>query len=239
LDNNHNYDECPIFNIYSRLFKLNPNFQDARQVEEPRRRNQAENREFRRKSLLRAAIVTVAKYDIAGATVERICAQAGASRGLIAHYFDSKEDLLIAALTDWFDLALGIKKKISEKHALSARAKIREIAYSSFSNPAYSWETAAAWQAFTNASRHNKAFARPIRDASKYSNAIVEPLFEQAAKELGVKIDSRKSAIGLYILDDGLWNSLATGKDDLTIKQAKAYCDLYIEGCLNPQGRQS
>ena len=206
---------------------------------QPRRRNQAENREFRRKSLLQAAIVTVAKFDIAGATVERICAEAGASRGLIAHYFDSKEELLLAALTDWFDLALGIKKEISEDQTLSAKTKIKNISYSSFSNPSYSWETAAAWQAFTNASRHNKAYAKPIRDASRYSNAIVEPLFEQAAKEYGVRIDTRKSAVGLYILDDGLWNSLATGKDNLTIKLAKEYCDFYIEGCLNPPGLQA
>jgi len=193
-----------------------------------------ENRAFRRQSLLKAAIITVAKYDIAGATVERICAQAGASRGLIAHYFDSKEALLLAALTDWFDLALGIKKKIAEDSALAPEEKLKRIAWSSFSNPSYSWETAAAWQAFTNASRHNKAYAQPIRDASKYSNAIVEPLFEQAAKERKVKLDAKNAAVGLYILDDGLWNSLATGKDDLTIKQAKAYCDSYIEGCLIP-----
>ncbi len=216
---------------------MNPNFQNDRQDTLPRRRNQVENRAFRRKSLLQAAIVTVAKYDISGATVERICAQAGASRGLIAHYFDSKEELLLAALTDWFDLALGIKKDIAEDSALTAVAKIREIAHSSFANPSYSWDTAAAWQAFTNASRHNKAYAKPIRHASKFSNAIVEPLFARAAQERKIKIDAKKAAVGLYILDDGLWNSLATGKDNLTIKQAKAYCDLYIEGCLNLAGR--
>lgn len=198
----------------------------------PQRRTQAENRAFRRNSLLRAAIATVAKYDIAGATVERICAEAGASRGLIAHYFDSKEELLIAALTDWFDLALSIKKQITDDETITAEEKLKQIAYSSFSNPSYSWDTAAAWQAFTNASRHNKAYAKPIRNASKLSNAITEPLFRHAAKEHGLNIDSKKAAVGLYILDDGLWNSLATGKDDLTIRRAKEYCDAYIEGCL-------
>ena len=218
------------------LSTLNPNYQHSRGGTSPKRRNQAENRVFRRKSLLQAAIITVAKFDIAGATVDRICAQAGGSRGLIAHYFDSKEELLLAALTDWFDLALGIKKDISVDRTLSAEGKIRKIAYSSFSIPSYSWEAAAAWQAFTNASRHNKVYAKPIRDASRYSNAIVEPLFEQAARDHDIRIDARMAAVGLYILDDGLWNSLATGKDSLTIKQAKAYCDFYIEGCLNPTG---
>ena len=210
---------------------MNPNFNNQ-ENSQPRRRTQAQNREYRRKSLLQAAIVTVAKYDIAGATVERICAQAGASRGLIAHYFDSKEELLLAALTNWFDLALGIKKQIAMDDELNAETRIRHIAYSSFDNPSYSWETAAAWQAFTNASRHNKAYAKPIRNASKFSNSVTEPLFKQTARDHDIDIDTKKAAIGLYILDDGLWNSLATGKDNLTIIQAKAYCDAYIDGCL-------
>jgi TetR/AcrR family transcriptional repressor of bet genes len=210
---------------------LNPNFQIT-EAQQPVRRTQAENRAFRRASLLKAAISVVAKYDITGATVERICNEAGASRGLIAHYFDSKEELLIAALTNWFDLALGIKKQIANEATLSAEEKIRKIAYSSFDNPSYSWENAAAWQAFTNASRHNPAYAKPIRNASKYSNSVTEPLFLEAATDIGIEIDSKKAAVGLYILDDGLWNSLATGKDSLTIKQAKSYCDSYIDGCL-------
>ena len=210
---------------------MNPNYQTQPAIE-PQRRTQIENREFRRNSLLRAAIVTVAKHDIAGATVERICAQAGASRGLIAHYFQSKEALLLAALTDWFDLALSIKQDLSLDNSLTPLEKLKAIAHSSFSNPSYSWEMAAAWQAFTNASRHNQSYAIPIRKASKFSNSISEKLFDQAAKQLNKKINPREAAVGLYILDDGLWNSLATGKDDLTIKQAKAYCDAYIDGCL-------
>ena len=216
---------------------MNPNFQTTARTE-PARRNQAENREYRRQSLLNAAISAVAKHDIAGATVEKICAEAGASRGLIAHYFDSKEELLLAALTNWFDLALGIKKDIHSDTELDAEQKIRKIAYSSFDNPSYSWETAAAWQAFTNASRHNPAYAQPIREASRKANAVTAPLFEKAGQDRGMALDGHTAAVGLYILDDGLWNSLATGKDNLTIKQAKAYCDAYIDGCLGILGGQ-
>ncbi len=194
--------------------------------------SQAENREYRRASLLQAAIITVARYDIEGATVERICNEAGASRGLIAHYFDSKESLLLAALENWFNTALGIKTHIAQDTSLSAEQRIREIAYSSVSPPTYSWEIAAAWQAFTNASRHNPAYAKPIRNASRYATKLIAPLFSQAADELGIELDGKDAAMGLYILDDGLWNSLATGKDKLTLTKARACCDRYIDGCL-------
>lgn len=209
---------------------MNPNFRSENKA--PKRRSQAENREYRRTSLLKAAIATVARYDIEGATVERICSQAGASRGLIAHYFESKESLLLAALENWFHTALEIKTHIAEDTTLSAEQRIREIAYSSVSPPSYSWEIASAWQAFTNASRHNPAYAKPIRDASRYATRLIAPLFAQAAEDLEIEIDAEAAAMGLYILDDGLWNSLATGKDKLTLTKARACCDRYIDGCL-------
>ena len=209
---------------------MNPNF--SQRSEAPVRRTQAENRAWRRRSLLDAAVKTVARFDITGATVERICAEAGASRGLIAHYFDSKEELLIAALTEWYDQSLGIKADIAQDKSLGAEEKIRRIAEATFEPPSYSWEIAAAWQAFTNASRHDPAYAGPIRDASSRSHEITEPLFEQAAKDRNRRLDARQAAVGLYVLDDGLWNSLATGKDDLTPAGAKKICNAYIDGCL-------
>ncbi|MGI9316280.1 MAG: TetR family transcriptional regulator C-terminal domain-containing protein [bacterium] len=209
---------------------MNPNFRTPNKA--PKRLSQAENREYRRASLLKAAISTVARYDIEGATVERICSEAGASRGLIAHYFESKESLLLAALENWFRTALEIKSHIASDAELSAEQRIREIAYSSVSAPSYSWEIASAWQAFTNASRHNTAYAKPIRDASRYATRLIAPLFSEAANDLGVELDAKEAAMGLYILDDGLWNSLATGKDKLTLVKARACCDRYIDGCL-------
>ncbi|MYB34873.1 MAG: TetR family transcriptional regulator [Gammaproteobacteria bacterium] len=197
------------------------------------RRTQSENQRFRRASLLVAAIISVAKHDISGATVDRICAQAGASRGLLGHYFDSKEDLLLSALSYWFQQALAIKQGIARHPDWSAREKLRKISHASFEPPLYDWHIAAAWQAFTNASRYNTAYAEPIRTAGRDTQALVAPLFDEVAKDLGTRVDAKSAATGLYILDDGLWNSLATGKDGLTPEMACNHCDAYINGCLS------
>ena len=208
---------------------MNPNFQRS-QREIPVRMNQAENRRFRRQSLLRAAIETVARYDIQGATVERICAEAGASRGLIAHYFESKEELLLAALEDWFKTAIKIKREIARDKSLSAEQRIRQIAASNFIAPSYSWENAAAWQAFTNASRYNLAYADSIRSASREVRRLLKPLFNRAARKNRLQIKAGFAARSLYVLIDGLWNSLATGKDDLKVSSARKICDKFVDG---------
>ena len=198
---------------------------------------QAENREFRRQSLLSAAMATVARFDIQGATVARICDEAGASRGLIAHYFDSKESLLLAALENWFHQALEVKVAIAKDDSLMAEQKIRAISLSSFQAPVYSWENAAAWQAFTNASRHHQSYAKAIRSASENVRKIMEKLFRQAEKEAGIKVDPEFSAKAIYALEDGLYNSLATGKDDFSIQDARCACELFIDGFFNSNRR--
>lgn len=201
-------------------------------IRKPRR--QADIRAYRCDSLLRAALETVANFDIEGATVARICAQAGASRGLISHYFDNKEELLVAALTGLFDDAHSIKETIAGDTSITVLERIRSIAHVSFKEPIYSWETAAAWQAFTNRSRYNPAYQAPIRDSNQRLINTLIPLFETAAEQHLLRITPKDAAVGLVILLDGLWNSLSTNKDSLRLKQAMAHCDIYIEGCFKP-----
>ena len=199
------------------------------------RRRQTEIREYRRQSLLHAALITVGKYDIEAATVARICAQAGASRGLIAHYFSSKEELLMSAIGGLFGEAQTLKEAIAKDATLDPVERIRRIAHSSFKAPIYSWEAAAAWQAFTNASRHNNVYREPIRASTQNSVNTVTPLFTLLAEQQRLRISVSEAAMGLFILIDGLWNSLATGKDALQTSQAISFCNTFIEGCLRQE----
>lgn len=196
------------------------------------RRTHTEARAFRQKTLLKAALVTVAKYDIEGATVARICAEAGASRGLITHYFESKEDLLVASLSSLFDEAQILKELIAGDDSLTAVERIRRIAYSSFEAPIYSWEMAAAWQAFTNTSRHNSAYKEPIRLSVQKFSDTASPLFELIALQQPLRLDSKDAARGLFILINGLWNSMAADDNGLEPKEAIMQCNVYISGCL-------
>ena len=196
------------------------------------RRTHTETRVFRQKTLLKAALVTVARYDIEGATVARICAEAGASRGLITHYFENKEDLLVASLSSLFDEAQALKDSIAEDDSLTEIERIRRIAYSSFEAPIYSWEMAAAWQAFTNTSRYNSAYKEPIRLSTQKFSDTTSPLFHLIALQQPLRLNSKDAARGLFILSNGLWNSMAAEDNGIEPQEAMMQCNVYIEGCL-------
>lgn len=199
---------------------------------EPPRKRQ-ENRVYRRESLIRSAIATVAEYDIVGATVERICYGAGASRGLIAHYFDSKEELLLTAAAETYDqTAMSVKGEIAQDRTVASIQRLKRMAWSSFEEPIYSQDAIAAWQAFNNAARHQTAYMDVIRNVSKHLLEVYEPVFSDAAKEKGIPIDTHAMALGLVIIVDGLWHSLSTGRDHLTIDSAKSVAERYIDGCF-------
>jgi len=195
-------------------------------------RRQCEIRADRIASLQKAALVTVAKYDIEGATVARICAEAGASRGLISHYFASKEALLVAALNGLFDEAQARKEAIAADSSLAACERIIAIAQSSFQAPIYSWEMAAAWQAFSNACRYKPIYLAPIQRSTERFSSTVAPLFEQLASQGRLSIPAIQATQALFIQIDGLWNSLASGKDHFSCETAATLCEQLVRSCL-------
>lgn len=199
-----------------------------------RPRTQPEIRAYRRQTLLRAALEAVAQHDISGATVDRICALAGASRGLIGHYFSGKEELLVATLEAWFDEGLQNKKAIAARQDLTPRQKLSEIIRLSFTPPTYRADVIGAMQAFVNASRSQPAYRDPLKRFSQSWRRLVAPIFAETASAALRECDAKQATVGLLMLLDGLWGSLAVDKDGLTIEEAIKICDDYVDGCLKP-----
>ena len=75
------------------------------------------NREERRRDILEAALVVMAKSGYDGASVQAIAKQAGLSAGLLHHHFGSKAAVLEALLLD-------LERRVRERaEALSARKR--------------------------------------------------------------------------------------------------------------------
>ncbi len=197
-------------------------------------RTRDENREHRRRSLIAGALHAVAWHDLDGATVDVICEHAGVSRGLISHYFDGKEDLLVEACVTCTDRSVEIKQAIADDTSRTAEERLVALATSTFTQPIYNLDDMAAWQAFTNASRSRPRFAKAIEANGRALREIFTPLFAQAAADRGVTVDADGAAFGLTALLDGLWASLATEKDRAEPKDAVTACRRFIHGCLTP-----
>jgi AcrR family transcriptional regulator len=67
-------------------------------TQEPRRRTQAERSAETTEALLDATIEAIAEVGFHGATTAEICARAGVTDGALFHHFDTRIDLVLAAL---------------------------------------------------------------------------------------------------------------------------------------------
>ncbi|MEQ9487943.1 MAG: TetR family transcriptional regulator C-terminal domain-containing protein [Alphaproteobacteria bacterium] len=198
----------------------------------PRRLNREENRKQRRDSLIEAAERVIATQDLWGTTVERICDEAGVSHGLLGHYFNSKDDLLLLVCERVFKEDLARKNEIAADITLSAVNRLYEISASNFKSPVYNAERVAVWQAFLNASRSARLFRDAIQRGATEYRTVFQNSFNEAAKELGIKIDSKRAALGLIAMVDGFWTGLSTNKDNITPEIAIKISHSYIDACL-------
>ncbi|GAA3804966.1 TetR/AcrR family transcriptional regulator [Nocardioides panacisoli] len=69
----------------------------------PRRRTQAERRAATRRALLDATIDVLVDSGYAGLTTTAVCERAGVTRGAQAHYFATKQELVVQALSHLTD----------------------------------------------------------------------------------------------------------------------------------------
>lgn len=204
-----------------------------------RRRTRAENRDYRRESLIEAATRIIAMHDLSGATVERICEEAGVSHGLLGHYFDSKEQLLGLVCEAAWERDLTLKRAIKEDGTLGGLEKLDAMVESTFQGPFYTADEVAVWRAFLHAEGTPDLFREPIRAGAEAYRAIFAAVFTQAAGERGCMLDADRAAMGLTILIDGFWISLSTGKDEAAPEDAISLCKDYLRLQLDAAHRSS
>src|SRR3954471_20739747 len=84
------------------LANKRPRGVDVKMGKRARPHTQVEINEFRRQMLIDGTIKSMAEKGVAGTTVRSICAGAESSRGLIGHYYASKEELVAEAFRHLF-----------------------------------------------------------------------------------------------------------------------------------------
>ncbi|WP_272010816.1 TetR family transcriptional regulator C-terminal domain-containing protein [Roseovarius sp. ZX-A-9] len=193
-----------------------------------RPRTHAEINEYRRKSLVEGALRSLAEYGVSGTTVSTICTAAGSSRGLLGHYFATKDEVMVAALEYLFgQISLMVKESL-DKFDGTAVEKLHQMPSVLFTAPVFTQLNRTAFLALWHETRFNDQVR--VANRQLYRNYIlrVERMFTAAARELGLKIDARRAALGLIAVSDGLWLGLSIHDDVITGEQAIEICQNYI-----------
>lgn len=183
----------------------------------------------RRSDLIDATLSIVAEHGFAETTVERICAAAGVSRGLISHYFAGKDDLLIEAYRRLSDELAAETAKAMRGPAVNDGdgdpvSRLRALIEVSFRPPVFDPHKMSAWLAFWSAARASAAMNRLNRELYRGYRASVTRLMAEAARERGVALDAHGAATALTALIDGLWLELTLDSEAFGPDRAEAAC---------------
>ena len=159
----------------------------------------------RRQMLVEATLRCLSRFGPHGTGVREICHQVDVSPGLLSHYFDSKEALILEALrTLTREFHDKLRSDLVDGEA-SAERRLRSSFETYFSSRETDVERTGAYLAFWTLARTDPAVRRIQRAAYRKQQRLFESVLKALAVDRGVHIDAHKAAIGLVSLLDGLW----------------------------------
>jgi TetR/AcrR family transcriptional regulator, transcriptional repressor of bet genes len=178
--------------------------------------------EDRRAQLMHVALAGLAKGGIQEFTVDRICAAAGVSRGLILHHFGSMAGLLAAVYARLY------RETTPDLTALLPHARIDALIDGTFAPKAFNRETLNAWVALWGQIANTPALRdEHRRQYQAYLDAVTEALAALATKKRR-SIDARPLAKSLICLIDGLCLQHCLDPEAMPAEAAKEACRAFL-----------
>jgi TetR/AcrR family transcriptional regulator, transcriptional repressor of bet genes len=188
--------------------------------------SQARSRELpevRRLMLIEATTRSIAKYGYPGTTIERICDEAGVSRGLINHHFGSKDELILQSYRKLCDEWAYYTQDMMDG-SLEPEEAIRAAVSKNFNPAMFKQEYLGIWLGFYSVIPKNPDLKRLDRALYKQDLANFQTQFERLAAKRKLKLDARLQAIGLMSLMEGLWLQWSLDPKSFSVDEAKAVC---------------
>jgi TetR/AcrR family transcriptional repressor of bet genes len=191
--------------------------------------------EERRQSLIAAALDCLSRRGPHGAGVREICDRAGVSPGLLRHYFDGKDALVIEAyrtLTQEYHENL---RDVLTRPSKSAEQRLRSFFAAYFTNPATGEERVGAYIAFWALGRTNPTILRIQRSAYRRLRKVLAPVLNELASDRGVEVDAEQVATSLVALLDGYWLDMCIDPKRFSSARTNAACwdwlETFLRGC--------
>lgn len=196
-------------------------------MSEPRfRRYSAEARST---MLIEAGLACLARGGVQAFTVDNICREAGASRGLIGHHFGSKDGLLaevyVAAYRNF--LSILLPDEVTD---------LRGLIDAAFSDELYRRDPLNIWLALWGEVAVNPALREAHRTQYAALLARLEDAIAKHAAARGLQVDASVLAMPVMALIDGLWLEAQIDPERLSPSRARAAAVALLSYALGPIG---
>lgn len=183
--------------------------------------------DIRRKELRQAALTLLEREGIAGATLEKVAAQAGASKGIVLHYFRNKRELFEHAMREG-NAVLRDAVIARLKRARTPLERLDAVIEGNFEPDQFRPPLCHAWLSLCAEVPHDEKLARIQRviHARMRSNLL------SGLRGLASPQEADEIALGVTALIDGLWLRLGLQPGSVTREQAIRQVKNYVGGRL-------
>ncbi|WP_336972494.1 transcriptional regulator BetI [Sphingobium aromaticiconvertens] len=178
-----------------------------------------ESPDVRRQALIDATALCLAERGAAGTSVRAICSRAGVSSGLLTHYFDGVDALILATYRDVCTRVAHALEQGVAQAGDDPRTRLRAYILANFRAPILDADLLATWIAFWSLVKSNPAMSAAHAEMYGAGRARMEGLLQAAAPAMPAA-QVRLAAIGLTALVDGLWLELCLDPSNFSASEA-------------------
>jgi AcrR family transcriptional regulator len=194
---------------------------------------QADHNE-RRRLFAAAALAVISREGLEGLTMRAVAKEAGFTTGALTHYFQSKDEVLIAVSE--YGAEVVRPPMDAAASGLSARAALRDLFHTILPTSTAMKAQWRFWLAFWERAAHSPRVQRVMREryveyVGRVSGVIKRA---QAQGEVETAVDAERVARELVALVDGLGVQVLIGAGKLTSSAQRQYVDSLMELRLGP-----
>ena len=185
--------------------------------------------EERRANLIEAALTCMARGGIQEFTVDKVCAEADVSRGLITHHFGSMSGLLAAVYAKMYR-----DSTTSARAIRSGESRLSVLLNTFFDEGAFSRESFTIWLSLWGQisidaelrKEHRTKYAEYVKDVATAIDAV--------ANENGRVVDALSLARALICLVDGLGIQHCLDPESMPPDVAEDMCKAFLKPQIGP-----
>nr|WP_167480765.1 transcriptional regulator BetI [Mesorhizobium waimense] len=183
--------------------------------------------DIRRRELRQAAFAVLEREGIAGATLEKVAAQAGASKGIVLHYFRNKQELFEHAMRE-ANAVLCHAVIARLRRARTPMERLDAVIEGNFEEHLFLPPLCHAWLSLCAEVPRDDKLAR----IQKVIHARMRSNLLSGLRGLASSVEADDIALGVTALIDGLWLRLGLQPGSVSREQAIRQVKEYVAGRL-------